>query len=92
MTNGDNNSKFFFLFKDQNKNKIKKYKKRNNFYTEKSIKSTFGVRLLLCVQFICIEEAYLPGLAAITAQQSRIKHSENINYKALQNNRKEENL
>lgn len=46
MTNGDNNSKFF-LFKDQNKNKIKKYKKRNNFYTEKSIKSTFGVRLFV---------------------------------------------
>lgn len=28
----------------------------------------------------------MPALAAITAQQSRIKHSNNINYKALQNN------
>lgn len=52
------------------------------------LKSTFwGKTLFVCVQFICIEEAHLPDLAAITAQQSRIKHSENINYKALQNNR-----
>lgn len=66
-----------------------KMKNKNNFYTESIIKSTFwGKTVLLCVQFMCIEEAHLPDLAAITAQQSRIKHSENINYKALQNNRK----
>lgn len=38
---------------------------------------------------MCVYSSDSPDLAAITAQQSRIKHSENINYKALQNNRRQ---
>lgn len=40
-----------------------------------------------CVQFILIE-AHLPIWAANAVQRSRIKHSKNINYEALQNKRK----
>ena len=95
--NGDNNSNsvgFFCLFVSQEDQKeisnLKntKSKKQLLHRAVDNKKHILGVRLLLCVQFICIEEAHLPVLAAITAQQSRIKHSENINYKALQNNRK----
>lgn len=84
----------FFFSKNKISLKLKKYKKEKKTFTQSSQeKAHFGGKtVLLCAQFICIEEAHLPVMAAITAQQSRIKHSENINYKALQNNRKEEKL
>lgn len=68
---------FFFFFKT----KIKKYKKyKNNFYTEQSIKKHIWRGCFDAVYSFVLDKKkkmhIMLDLAAITAQQSRIKHTE----------------
>lgn len=79
MTNGDNYHSVFFSPLRQ---KIKKYKKyKNNFYTEQSIKKHIwaaGDCFDAVYSFVLEEQKMhiMLDLAAITAQQSRVKHAE----------------